>query len=215
MAAVVSLGAYLLIFSQADLSVILIRFPIAMVVWISVAEVSAVHASPMRREASRLTLEADIDVLTGFFNRRALPSVLDRVSEGDAVLLIDLDHFKRVNDDLGHDVGDVVLEQFGRAVRYQLRSEDIAVRYGGEEIPVLLARGGLHGGRQYDLRLRGAVTLIEPSVDFSGGPVVAAVGEDGPAVLARADRSLYRAKAAGRGRTTSETAPVIRADDLL
>lgn len=108
-----------------------------------------------------------------------------------------------------------MLEQFGRAVRYQLRAEDIAVRYGGEELLVLLVRGGMRGGRQYDLRLRGAVSLIEPGVNFSAEMVVAAPDEDGQTVLARADRALYRDKAAGGGRTTSEVVPALQTEELL
>lgn len=152
---------------------------------------------------------AESDELTGLPNRRSMQAHLERVQrervrEGETrvVALLDIDHFKRVNDELGHDAGDAVLREFARAARMQLRESDVLGRWGGEEF-LLVAR--THGdGHSVDVALERIRTAVRCAalpgriVTFSTG--VACFGENDTArdVVMRADRALYSAKDAGR-----------------
>ncbi|MEW6154995.1 MAG: GGDEF domain-containing protein [Actinomycetota bacterium] len=147
-----------------------------------------------------LAESAATDVLTGLANRRSTMRVLARLGRGDTVAMVDLDHFKRVNDTYGHDAGDAVLRSFARAVRGVVRTADTAGRIGGEEFVLLLPHTSPAGAVELLARLRVAWAAVRPyEVTFSGG--VAAVGPSGPrAALARADSALYAAKGNGRDR---------------
>ncbi len=164
----------------------------------------------VRNERDNLKRDARIDPLTGVLNRRTLErAVEDRVSTGErfGVLFIDLDHFKAVNDDFGHDVGDSVLKKTAHALKQGIRPGDILGRYGGEEFVALVAGAGPESARLVAERLRKAVQ----SVSFpEGGParVTISVGatvfdprakeEEAGELLKRADKALYSAKSAGR-----------------
>jgi diguanylate cyclase (GGDEF)-like protein len=118
---------------------------------------------------------------------------------GDALVFLDLDHFKDLNDTLGHAAGDLELAGFGAALREQVRQGDTAARYGGEEFAVLVRGHGRAGAELLVQRLRD-VWSRESSTTFSVG---AALHEDGTqpnATLASADRAVYAAKASGRDR---------------
>lgn len=148
------------------------------------------------RNTDRLALEADIDPLTGLANRRASGRALGRVAEGDAVVLIDLDRFKELNDTLGHDEGDQVLREFGATLRDGLRQQDHAGRRGGEEFILVVPGATLDEARTLCDRLRSAWGARQPHpVSFSAG--IASVRPGSNAVVA-ADRALYRAKDSGR-----------------
>jgi two-component system cell cycle response regulator len=159
---------------------------------------------------------ATIDALTGLFNRRHFEARfreesahVRRHSRPLALLFVDLDHFKSINDTFGHEEGDRVLRHVADAIPHVLRAEDSAYRYGGEEFVVLLrdcdgASARLVGDR---LRARLASSPVElrgePRViTFSGG--IAAAQADNAFrtddLVARADEALYRAKRAGRDR---------------
>ncbi len=158
------------------------------------------------REATMRRLEemANTDPLTGFLNRRSLESGFRRVPPGSAVALIDLDHFKRVNDELSHAVGDQVLTEFSALVADAAQPDDLLYRLGGDEFLVLRRHASataladwLHDVRK---RARGGVRLDpegDASVAFSCG-VVAVTGEELSDTLERADKALYAAKEAGR-----------------
>jgi diguanylate cyclase (GGDEF)-like protein len=120
---------------------------------------------------------------------------------GDAALLVDLDHFKRINDNAGHSAGDQVLRDFGAVVRTVLRGRDYAIRYGGEEILILLPNSGVAGAQALDTRLRAAWSEAQPAVTYSAS--VAIVGEGLRPVVARADEAMYTAKARGRNCTVA------------
>ena len=154
------------------------------------------------------------DSLTGLFNRRYLDEAIRRdigraKREGVplAVLMIDLDHFKKVNDAYGHAAGDQVLVGLGQLLRGFFRDSDIACRYGGEEFVALLwGTGLLAGGAKAD-ELRLAFAGMDLGLGLGLTPTlsvgVAAFpdqGEDGDTLLRAADRALYRAKQAGRNR---------------
>jgi two-component system cell cycle response regulator len=127
--------------------------------------------------------------------------------------MVDLDHFKSVNDTYGHEQGDRVLKHVGAAIPSVLRAEDSAFRYGGEEFVILLrdcdaASASIVGGRLRALLAATPIVLgegdarAERTITFSGGFAAADAGngfatED---LVARADKALYRAKGAGRDR---------------
>jgi len=118
--------------------------------------------------------------------------------------MIDLDHFKRINDTLGHAAGDAVLARFGRTLSAEVRVGDTSCRLGGEEFVVVAAGMDEGGARELVDRIRAAWVEAAPHpVTFSAGlaPITASGGT--PALLA-ADRALYRAKRCGRDRTEVE-----------
>jgi len=159
-----------------------------------------------------LERSAFTDALTGLHNRaffdQALRRELKRARRGArplALLLVDVDDFKRVNDTLGHTAGDRALAALGRLVRRTLREIDLAARFGGEELVLLLPETAREGARIAAERLRLAVAEgfagDAPAGTVSVG--AAATPEDGleaEALLAAADGALYRAKGEGRNR---------------
>lgn len=152
------------------------------------------------RTTERLADEASVDVLTGVLNRRALFRQLAALAVGDAVVLLDLDHFKALNDTRGHDAGDEALEDFGRLLRGSVRAGDVVGRYGGEEFLIGMARATPARAAKRVADIRERWLTDRPPVTFSAG--IAAVKVAGGARLAVpvADQALYRAKAGGRDR---------------
>jgi diguanylate cyclase (GGDEF)-like protein len=157
--------------------------------------------------AERLRLSAEIDPLTGLGNRRRLSGLLSRMAPGDAVVSLDLDHFKAVNDTLGHAAGDEVLRDFGAFLDEVTRVGELAVRTGGEEF--VLVAGATPPGQRTDGasateplaalldRLGRAWARRYPVTSFSAGAAVY-TGGNPDTVLRRADEALYQAKAHGR-----------------
>jgi diguanylate cyclase (GGDEF)-like protein len=119
---------------------------------------------------------------------------------------VDIDHFKRVNDGYGHDAGDEVLRSIGRAVGASVRTIDLAARFGGEEIAILLPKTGLEGARELAERLRREIANHPVQVRNESLRVTASFGvacypessSDQRALFTNADAALYEAKAAGR-----------------
>ena len=167
----------------------------------------------LRTETQRQRLErmATCDPLTGAFNRRTLEGELDRAIAWSrrhgsplGVAVLDLDHFKRINDACGHDVGDRVLMDFAALVQSHGRAEDRLFRVGGEEFLLLLpgvSQEALHTVTE-TLRQAVAAQLTDGTgpVTVSIGAATLATGETRREWVARADAALYRAKAAGRDR---------------
>jgi diguanylate cyclase (GGDEF)-like protein len=150
---------------------------------------------------SRLAQDASIDALTGLSNRRTLGLALGRLRPEDTVVMIDLDHFKAINDSHGHREGDQVLRLFGRTMAASLRAADQVGRYGGEEFVVILPGGG---AERFLARLRIEWMRTRPyPVTFSAG--VAAARPDPRTALQAADRALDRAKQSGRNRWERST----------
>lgn len=177
-------------------------------------------------ELQRLSLE---DGLTGLGNRRAFDAALEQemaraLRHGHllSVALADLDHFKRVNDTLGHRAGDGVLSDFGRVLLSVARAGDRVFRYGGEEFALLLPDTDSAGGLTLARRLVAATTArplghgrLTAAISCSVG-VATLRGDDGPAsLIARADAALYASKHAGRNRASAAdpASPVARASD--
>ncbi|PRY18270.1 GGDEF domain-containing protein [Kineococcus rhizosphaerae] len=150
---------------------------------------------------------ATLDGLTGVANRRTLDLALARAAHDDApwsFALVDLDHFKAVNDTLGHQAGDDVLRSAAAALVAAARAEDLVARYGGEEFAVLMPRTDAAQARAAAERLRSAVSSgTSPRVTCSVGVGTAGPGGDVADLLGAVDRALYAAKGAGRDRCVS------------
>ena len=162
-------------------------------------------------EASRLMRH---DQLTGALNRRGLEEMFQTESARAqrrgtrlAVALLDIDHFKKLNDSLGHKVGDDALVHLAKVVRQHLRPQDVLARYGGEEFVILLPETGDTDAQQALIRLQRELTreffmadLQKVVITFSAGVTRLAEGESLESALKRADGAMYRAKQAGRNR---------------
>jgi diguanylate cyclase (GGDEF)-like protein len=166
--------------------------------------------------------EAEVDPLTGLGTRHYMEEQVPKLfSECEvrgmplSLLVLDLDHFKRVNDSWGHQAGDKVLQAASRIVQGQIRASDISIRFGGEEILVFLPGSPLSGARLVAERLRCAVHAFDAgtigaglSLSVSIGVAQRAPGEKFESLLGRADAALYRAKEHGRNRVEIDAASV-------
>lgn len=161
------------------------------------------------RIANRHKSDAMTDPLTGLLNRRALlDSKIDLVPAGTAVIMMDLDHFKAINDQFGHDAGDQVLKAFAELVRLNIRTHDLAARMGGEEFCLVLSDSSPKAAASVAERIRSQIEAMTVSTSF--GPIQATISagicvrsterETLQALLNRADEALYEAKASGRNR---------------
>ena len=177
--------------------------------------VSARDNTERRRLERQLRHLADHDALTGLYNRRRFDDELGRAmantrrfDEGAAVLLIDLDDFKYVNDTLGHAAGDELLRSIAGMIRERVRATDILARIGGDEFALLLPRATadeaclvaadlVQAAREHALTLGGGVVRVTISVGAVAFDATAGAAEN---VLIAADRAMYDAKAHGRDR---------------
>jgi len=157
-----------------------------------------------RREQEQLYQRSRHDHLTGLYNRRKLEE-LEPTARRFGVLMIDIDHFKRVNDEFGHDAGDEVLRRVAAAITHSIRVNDIAIRHGGEEFLVLLDEADETLALDVAERILTAVRAIDAEHLAPGGRVTASIGvairEGEQSVAAQitvADSALYDAKNAGR-----------------
>ena len=179
------------------------------------------------REANlQLQVLANTDALTGLHNRRAIEASLhaewlrsSRLQHGAAVIMLDIDHFKNINDRFGHPVGDCVIRSLGELISTSKRDIDIAGRYGGEEFLILLPETDLAGAASFAERLRERVAAQEVAhqggtLNFSislGVALFDKLDGDPETWLRRADQALYRAKRAGRNRMIIDRNPVRQA----
>ncbi|MEE9910259.1 MAG: GGDEF domain-containing protein [Deltaproteobacteria bacterium] len=159
-----------------------------------------------------ITQLMNTDPLTGLTNRRQLKEMLDaemskarRHGHPLSALMIDIDHFKAINDACGHDAGDRVLVKVAETLRSTCRKEDIVARYGGEEFVVILPDSPAASALECAERIRKAIQkTVYPEIDrpvtasFGATLFLAADTED--SLIKRADAALYKAKAAGRNR---------------
>lgn len=189
------------------------------------------HTLRTRLQRQRLALSraleehrtlASRDPLTGLLNRRSMLELLDleqrRCQRGQrsmAIAMLDLDHFKRINDSYGHAMGDLALQCFGRTVRQTLRGSDVLARWGGEEFVLLLSdvdAGTAHtllervGRAIANVSVPGAPAGLQMTV--SAGLTLHLPGEPVENTLQRADEALYQAKSQGRNQ-------VVRADGMV
>lgn len=155
---------------------------------------SRLHALAALRQA------ADTDTLTGLANRRACLAALGQLPPNSAVIIVDLDRFKAINDERGHQAGDHTLKAFAAHLRAAVRTGDLVGRWGGEEFLVALPHGGTTGGVDMLARLRHTWSPPAASTTFSAGMAVLGPTETVNSVLGRADQALYAAKDQGRDR---------------
>ena len=165
---------------------------------------------------------AKTDTLTGLPNRRALEEFfrkaqLAAMEQGEPVsaLLIDIDHFKRVNDEFGHGVGDQVLRLMAKVLRDRVREIDLPARYGGEELIVVLPSADLATATVVAERIRRSVSECQitrrstgevlPGITVSIGVAQFQGGESMADLIDRCDQALYQAKKTGRNRVVTET----------
>jgi diguanylate cyclase (GGDEF)-like protein len=173
------------------------------------AAVAREEAQGERRRAETEATRARLDPLTQLPNRQALVEVLEALPPLPAVLMIDLDHFKQINDQYGHDAGDAVLVAVARAIRDALRPGDFCARMGGEEFCVVLA--DIETNEKL-LEVTEGVRLAIEATRPAAFPTVSVTASIGALRLTRdlpvsdalrfADQATYRAKAEGRNRVT-------------
>ena len=173
------------------------------------------------REMVSARLSAMTDPLTGLCNRAQLDAGTTQFMEnaeargGDlAVLFVDLDHFKQVNDRFGHDVGDACLQAMADILRHEVRGSDLVARYGGEEFVLVLEGADADSALRVAEALRSAVETkgrqigsCAVGLTVSIGVTMLRVGDDVASLFKRADEALYRAKHKGRNRIVVDTSP--------
>lgn len=169
----------------------------------------------LKESLEKASHQAETDALTGQYNRRALNRILSGLINSSrsrestfAVLMIDIDHFKSINDELGHDVGDAALQHTARIITSTLREEDICARYGGEEFVILLPSTEIDDAVAIAERIRKtlASTDFEPigrPTTISIGAAIFEPGMDADAVLKAADQQVYVSKNAGRNQVSA------------
>jgi len=170
------------------------------------------QARASKEELERL---ANFDSLTGLHNRQAILGKLcelinraKRYKEDFTLIMLDIDHFKRVNDRYGHLTGDEVLEKIATLIRQNIRDTDVAGRYGGEEFIIILPQADLSSARVLAERIRSIIESAEMK-DSAGNVFAITVslglsgwerGEDAHSLISRADEALYKVKENGRNR---------------
>ena len=183
-------------------------------------QATAAEMEELRRSLDGARREADTDALTGLFNRRRFDAVLyETVSQAAlssqpvSLLMLDIDHFKKVNDSHGYAVGDQVLALVARMIRERLRAIDTAARFGGEEFAAILPDCALAGALKMAEKIRRAIAsrqIVNRSQNRTLGTITLSIGAAGlvpgetpAALIERADRGLYAAKHAGRNRVVA------------
>lgn len=193
---------------------VVVTLPIALFVFRQTEKLNRAHAALVVANEA-LARKASHDHMTGLLNRESFMNQVDvarLAPDGGALLIIDADHFKRINDRFGHPTGDEALMRIAWAIAAAVRKGDIVGRIGGEEFGAFLVGADRHEAMRVGQRLRGSIESIEftvrtgeviPLTVSVGG--VLADGQPGLADLMRgADGCLYQAKSAGRNRVIIE-----------
>jgi len=178
-----------------------------------------------KADKEKLERLATFDSLTGLYNRRAilgklreLVNLAKRYKEEFSLIMLDIDHFKGVNDHYGHLTGDEVLEEIATLIRRNTRDTDIVGRYGGEEFIIILPKTNLSSAWIVADRLRGIIEKAEMkdsagnvfSITVSQGLASWEQDEDATSLVSRADEALYKAKEKGRNRVQILLGPSLR-----
>jgi len=172
----------------------------------------------IRQQSNHLMTFTEVrtDALTGVSNRRALDetmasmfAMMNRYELPFSIVILDIDHFKKINDDQGHLYGDSILKSVAKMLDDNVRDTDVVTRYGGEEFVIVLPQTSLIGATVFSDRLRQQIEQNLP-LTMSGGVAGAVDGDNPQTLLSRADAALYSAKAAGRNRVFFHTGLEIR-----
>jgi diguanylate cyclase len=182
------------------------------------AQLAAAYDQIRQQSNNLMTFtEVRTDPLTGVSNRRALDDTLEsllamlhRYEQTFSILIVDIDHFKKINDEQGHLYGDRMLKAVAKLLADTVRETDMVARYGGEEFVIVMPQTPLEGAIIFADRLRQRIEEDLP-LTVSGGVTSTAEGDDSQTLLARADAALYSAKAAGRNRLFCHTGQSIEA----
>jgi diguanylate cyclase (GGDEF)-like protein len=169
------------------------------------------------RVIDALTDAATHDALTGLPNRRVAQASIQTLHAGDAVFILDLDHFKTINDSLGHQTGDQVLATFGNYLSAVTRPTDAVARYGGEEFLLISPGTTPHTAHHIANRLLDGWRAQRPLVTFSIGYTIHTKGDPATLTIEHADAALYAAKREGRDRAHPYLEPSVfssRAGDM-
>lgn len=180
---------------------------------VKVAEAEA-RIEKLTLEIEQVSKTAQQDYLTGTLNRRGMDNAFgrelgraDRAGTPVSVALLDIDHFKKLNDSLGHDAGDVALAHLAKVVKDTLRPTDILARYGGEEFVIILPETDIQEGINVMTRVQRELTKNfflhnneRVLITFSAGVAQRHPDEGQDEIIKRADEALYKAKHAGRNR---------------
>ncbi|MES9945899.1 MAG: diguanylate cyclase [Candidatus Thiodiazotropha sp.] len=175
--------------------------------------------SERKKLKEELVHQATHDALTGLLNRREIENLLDhafsqamRYGRDLSVCMIDIDHFKQINDTFGHRAGDDALKSFGQVLDQKTRSADLAGRYGGEEFVVVLTETSLSGAMRWAEQLRATIESTPIILNESSGPtnLTVSIGvssisnaiENSDQLMDRADSALYLAKGSGRNKVS-------------
>jgi len=178
------------------------------------AETTEAEITKLHQELDRVSAQARHDPLTGALNRQGLEEAVTRevakVKRQDSPLcmaLLDIDNFKKLNDNLGHAAGDAALAHLASVTREVMRPQDTLARYGGEEFVILLPDTSLDNGIEAMTRLQRELTkrfflagTEKVLITFSAGVAQLSHGETGPQAIKRADQAMYLAKRAGKNR---------------
>ena len=189
---------------------------------------SSARITRLKESLADVRREATTDPMTNLLNRRTFDMRLRRAlkqakAERSAlsVMMLDVDHFKRVNDNHGHNTGDLVLRLIGRLLNESIKGRDTAARYGGEEFAIIMAGADLHASatvaNQICSTLAARPIVLKSSgksigmVTLSVGVAQFQPGDTAAALLDRADVALYRAKHLGRNQVCTETRAAVAA----
>ncbi|MEW5771223.1 MAG: diguanylate cyclase [Pseudomonadota bacterium] len=178
------------------------------------AEQAEARIRALEQELAQVSVLVREDQLTGALNRRGMDEAFarelartQRLGAPLSIGLLDIDHFKKLNDSLGHQAGDQALRHLAQVVKGMLRPTDTLARYGGEEFLILLPNTAAEEAAEVLKRVQRALTKAffmheneRVLITFSAGVAQWLAGEDETAMLARADAAMYRAKQAGRNR---------------
>ena len=184
-------------------------------------KVSSEDLKQLHQELEKSQQEAQTDALTTLINRRGLEKRLEleriRARQNDSpfsIIMVDIDHFKKVNDTFGHLVGDSILRSLAHMIKAHLRRNDIAARYGGEEFLILLPETGIEGAKAVGEKIRKALSTKEWKLKENGkniGRITVSMGislykfnEPEESLIKRADDALYLAKSNGRDQVVTQ-----------
>jgi diguanylate cyclase (GGDEF)-like protein len=169
----------------------------------------------IQEDERKLKELATVDSLTGLYTRRVFDEFLDselirasRFKHNLSLLLVDIDHFKQINDTHGHQAGDIVLRKVAERIRKEARAVDRVCRYGGEEIGIILPETSINDAEKFGWRLNKLISTFpfianEETIDLTVSIGVAAFpnhGDNETFMISAADRALYKAKETGRNR---------------